>query len=82
MWSKRLDAAATEAIAEIGAKLDQQPSVEAVARFLETADQGKAEPDVQLAPGLARHLMDAPSALAVATKRADGFEVHRTYIAK
>ena len=82
MWSKLLDAAATEAIAETGAKLDQQPSVEAVARFLETADQGKAEPGVQLAPGLARHLMDAPSALAVATKRADGFEVHRTYIAK
>lgn len=82
MWPKLLDAAATEAIAEKDAKGVDKPSVEAVTKFLETADQGKAEPEVKLAPGLARHLMDAPSALAVATKRADGSEVHRTYLAK
>ncbi len=82
MWPKLLDAAATEAIAENDGKVDERPTVDIVAKFLETADQGKAEADVQLAPGLARQLMDAPTTLAVATKRADGLEVHRTYLAK
>jgi hypothetical protein len=82
MWPKLLDAAATEAIAEAGAKSEQQPAAEAVAKFLETTDAGNAATDVQVAPGLARRTMDAPSALAIATKRADGLEVHRTYLAK
>ena len=82
MWPKLLDAAATEAISVKDSQNSEAPSADAVMKFLETADQGKVEPELVLAPGLARHLMDAPSALAVATKRADGLEVHRTYLAK
>ena len=83
MWPKLLEAAATEAIAEKDGKaVADLPSVTAVAQFLDVADNGKSEPDVALAPGLARRTVDAPTSLAVATKRSDGLEIHRTYLAK
>ncbi len=82
MWPKLLEAAATEAIAEKDGKAADLPSISAVAQFLDDADKGKSEPDVALAPGLARHTVDAPASLAVATKRSDGLEIHRTYLAK
>ena len=83
MWPKLIDASATEAISEKNATVTAvAPAAVAVAAFIKTADQGKAEPDVPLASGFARHAMDGVAALAVATRRADGTEIHRTYLAK
>jgi hypothetical protein len=82
MWPKLIDAAATEAIGDNDATAGPAPTVAMVSDFLVSADQGKPEPTVALPAGLARHSIDGKSSLAVATRRADGTEIHRTYLAK
>jgi len=81
MWPKLLAAAVTEAIGAKGNASGKAPRVEAVDRFLKTAEQGKAE---EMAVGAVsrQEVRDADKALFVEAKRADGAWVHRNYLAK
>jgi hypothetical protein len=82
MWPKLVDAGATEAIGEKDDPAAATPTVGVVAAFLASADAGKAEPPVPLAAGLDRQTIDGDRSVAVATRRSDGREIHRTYLAK
>jgi len=82
MWPKLLDAGITEAIGDKHETPAPAPTADAVAAFLAAADKGKSEPTMPITAGIARQTIDGASSLAVATKRADGSEIHRTYLAK
>jgi hypothetical protein len=82
MWLKLLDAAATEAIGDKNETAAAVPVAAAVAAFLAAADGGKSEPATTIATGVARQAYEGAGTLAVATRRADGAEIHRTYLAR
>ncbi|MEQ1612852.1 MAG: DUF6569 family protein [Hyphomicrobiaceae bacterium] len=82
MWPKLLDASATEAIGDQHEVAGAAPTTANVTAFLASADGGKAEPVATIASGLSRQAFEGAGALAVATRRADGAEIHRTYLAR
>jgi hypothetical protein len=83
MWPKLLDAAATEAIGEKGAKAAPAPNADAARAFMMAADKASpAAPNAPLPAAMAREIRDADQALLVETRRKDGSFVHRTYLAK
>lgn len=83
MWPKLFDSSATEAIADKQVlKVEAMPTIAQVTAFLDAADAGKVVENTQLDTENARQLRDSPAILAVATKRADGTLVHRSYLAK
>lgn len=81
MWSKMIEAAATEAIAEQDSARTEAPSPAEVARFLDSADQVKPD-NATLAAGLNRSRSDAPAAVRLETRTSAGGLVHRNYVAK
>ncbi|MFM9940709.1 MAG: ARPP-1 family domain-containing protein [Hyphomicrobiaceae bacterium] len=82
MWPKLLDAGATEAIGDAHEAASTVPATTVVAAFLAAADGGKANPAAPIAAGLSRQAFEGADALAVATRSADGAEIHRTYLAR
>jgi hypothetical protein len=82
MWPKLLDAITTEAIGEQHEVAGAVPTTAIVTAFLASADGGKAEPAAPIAAGLSRQAFEGAGSLAVATRRADGAEIHRTYLAR
>lgn len=81
MWSKQLQAAATEAIGERGADIGAPPSPEAVTAFLDEAKSGKAQEKV-LSDQTRLETRESPGAVYFATKPAAGDWVHENYLAK
>ena len=82
MWPKLLDAIVTEAIGEQHEVTGAAPTPAMVSAFLAAADNGKSEPATPVAAGLARQAFEGAGSLAVATRRANGAEIHRTYLAR
>lgn len=81
MWSKQLEASATEAIGEKGGKTETLPPVEAALAFLSEAE--KAKPTAaKIDARLDREAREADASFYVETKRRDGALVHRSYLAK
>jgi hypothetical protein len=82
MWSKLLDAAATEAIGErAAAAASPPPSTADVAGFLAAAEGGKPT-RATLERSIVLETRDADRALFFETSRADGSWFHRNYLAK
>jgi hypothetical protein len=81
MWSKMLEANATEAIAEKADKTEALPDADAVLAFL-SAPKEIAASEKPLAAKLRMQTRDAPKAVFSETLRADGAFVHKSYVAK
>jgi hypothetical protein len=80
MWTKLLDASATEAVGLRDQPAGEAPTVAAVDDFLAKADAGKAS-EQPLKFGMARVLNDADAGYRVEARVAQGW-VHRSYLAK
>jgi len=80
MWTKLLDASATEAVGLRNQPADEAPTVAMVDDFLAKADAGKTS-EQPLKFGMARVLSDADAGYRVEARVAQGW-VHRSYLAK
>jgi len=80
MWSKLLNAGATEAIGHRNDAAAAPPSIEAVQAFLAGAEQG-AKNEKPLTAGLRQETREGEKAYLFETAGAAGF-VHRNYLAK
>jgi hypothetical protein len=81
MWSKMLEANATEAIAEKNEAVEALPAADAVLAFL-SAPKEIAASEKPLAAKLRLQTREAPKAVFTETLRADGAFVHKSYVAK
>jgi hypothetical protein len=81
MWSKMLEANATEAIAEKADKAEALPDADAALAFL-NAPKDIAASEKPLAGKLRLQTREAPKAVFSETLRADGAFVHKSYVAK
>jgi len=83
MWSKQLEAAVTEAIAEKNAGAALPPSIEDVRSFLSRAETGQPQQTNLARSDLVRETRDGDQALRAETRRgAAGQLVHRAYVAR
>ncbi len=82
MWSKQLEAAVTEAIAEKDAKPATLPDVDGVREFMTRAEGGASTEAKLLGDTLVRETRDSEKALVAETRRASGGMVHKAYVAR
>jgi len=82
MWSKQLEAAVTEAIAEKDAKPSALPEVDDVREFMTRAEGGASTEAKLLGDTLVRETRDSEKALLAETRRASGSMVHKAYVAR
>ena len=83
MWSKQLEAAATEAIAELGAPAPATPpAAEDVRAFIARAESGRTTLAKVDGATYVRETRDTDTALFLETRKAGGGFVHRSYLAR
>jgi hypothetical protein len=81
MWPKLLNASVTEAIGEKEGGASEPPAIASVTKFLDLAENGKSQ-EQSIGTLMRQEIRDADTALYVEAKRADGYWVHRNYLAK
>lgn len=83
MWSKQLQAAVTEAIAEKDAGVGSAPGIDDVRLFLERAEKATSVQTSVAPSGFIRETRDSDTSLLAETRRGTaGVLVHRAYVAR
>jgi hypothetical protein len=82
MWSKQIEAGATEAIAEKTTGTSTTPSVEQVQTFLAQAETGNTTLSKLDGNSLVREARDTDNALFLETRQSAGGFIHRSYLAR